>query len=180
MWSERSHFSRIFYRIDSVNGKLDRIKLIESYYGDSKKNIQKAQETVFEHEKVKKNHEDQIRKISEESKKITKLLETAQTGVILSKTALAKAEEESKMIKARMQFLYADLVKSELQETTAEEKPDKNCCNICLEKYSSPDRQESALPCGHRFCFFCLSALKQKTCPTCRKPFTVEQIYKLF
>lgn len=51
-------------------------------------------------------------------------------------------------------------------------------CGICLDKISQP----AATPCGHVFCYQCLtlSQRAQKQCPLCRKPLTVRQIHKLF
>ena len=51
-------------------------------------------------------------------------------------------------------------------------------CGICLDKISQP----AATPCGHVFCYQCLSLSQrsQKQCPLCRKPLSVRQIHKLF
>ena len=53
-------------------------------------------------------------------------------------------------------------------------------CNICHEKYNHRERKESALNCGHCFCFECLTTLANKLCPICRNNYTAEQIVKLF
>jgi hypothetical protein len=51
-------------------------------------------------------------------------------------------------------------------------------CGICLDKITQP----AATPCGHVFCYPCLSLSQrsQKQCPLCRKSLSVRQIHKLF
>jgi len=79
----------------------------------------------------------------------------------------------------RMRFLSYEL--PEAYERNCETESVENSCAICFEDYTSGENnkhQESALPCGHRFCFSCI--VDCKNCPTCRKKFTKKQIYKLF
>lgn len=70
-----------------------------------------------------------------------------------------------------------------LSASPAAEPPRKDSglninCGICLDKITQP----AATPCGHVFCYPCLSLSQrsQKQCPLCRKPLSVRQIHKLF
>ncbi|CBY14702.1 unnamed protein product [Oikopleura dioica] len=53
-------------------------------------------------------------------------------------------------------------------------------CNICFEKYDDVDRLQCVLQCGHPACEKCLTALPNKLCPICRKPFKEDSIIKMF
>ncbi|KAF8323203.1 hypothetical protein DL93DRAFT_641252 [Clavulina sp. PMI_390] len=54
-------------------------------------------------------------------------------------------------------------------------------CGICLQDYDD-ETVPAALPCGHLSCIECLTtqATSNPFCPTCRKPFTQQQITRLF
>jgi len=86
---------------------------------------------------------------------------------------LAVVKKEHRLVKNRIIFLIGESI----QEKLHVEKPP---CVICYEKYCDQKRQECALPCGHRFCYPCLDIMTPKTCPNCRKEFTMPELYKLF
>ena len=171
---------------DSVNNPYDKVKKIQLLFERCDKNVLNATKNV---EKIRRDVNIHIERVYDapmvnakaeialRDEKIS--LENAQKAFEESKTKIVKAEEISKKRKARMMILFEEMLKAE-RKSDAEEQPDKNSCNVCLENYSLPDRQECALPCGHRFCYKCLCELQQKTCPTCRKNFSVAAIYKLF
>jgi len=52
-------------------------------------------------------------------------------------------------------------------------------CDVCLEGYSSDNRQPHAIPCGHVFCKTCLEALLHTACPLCRSRFHPADIRRL-
>ena len=52
-------------------------------------------------------------------------------------------------------------------------------CQICREKYNDDDRVQCVLHCRHSACENCLNTLPAKNCPSCRNPFTDDQIIKL-
>jgi hypothetical protein len=54
-------------------------------------------------------------------------------------------------------------------------------CKVCFERFDQGQRQKAAIfPCGHLFCVRCLTSLHPKSCPTCRAPFTANEILKLY
>ena len=56
-----------------------------------------------------------------------------------------------------------------------------NSCKICYEPFDSNLHHLSCITkCFHTFCHSCLISLDPKNCPNCRKPFTVEEIRKLY
>jgi hypothetical protein len=59
-------------------------------------------------------------------------------------------------------------------------KEDKMECEICNEDMCREGTYPAALPCGHVFCRACISRLAIKTCPECRRPFTDEQVRRLY
>jgi hypothetical protein len=178
---------------DSVNDHYEKIKRIQFLYEDSNREIndhKKSLKTnthrldVYErHIEISRNKVEAVKKqlmlAQDEVKRNEACLEKAKNEITKCEEKIAAGEETSRKRKARMMVFCAAMVDAE-KVPKIDTDADKNTCNVCLENYSSPDRQECALPCGHRFCYKCLLELPQKTCPTCRQDFTVDQIYKLF
>jgi chromosome segregation ATPase len=52
-------------------------------------------------------------------------------------------------------------------------------CDVCYGDYHQHKNPPSAVPCGHIFCYRCLTACQPSICPLCRKSFTLQQITKL-
>ncbi|TRM58974.1 hypothetical protein BD626DRAFT_539610 [Schizophyllum amplum] len=51
-------------------------------------------------------------------------------------------------------------------------------CDVCLEPFNTERRALCSIPCGHAFCFDCLSRVKPE-CPLCRAPFDWSGILRL-
>ena len=65
-------------------------------------------------------------------------------------------------------------------EAKDEDEDEKESCRICFEKFGEMHPEAAIYPCGHMACYYCLSTLPQKQCPTCRAPFTQRKILKLY
>jgi len=58
---------------------------------------------------------------------------------------------------------------------------EKNSCKVCFEPYDDNDHHQSCITkCFHTFCYSCLNLLDPKHCPTCRAPFQMSDVRKLF
>lgn len=51
-------------------------------------------------------------------------------------------------------------------------------CDICYDTYGQ-DNPASTIPCGHIFCYRCISVCKPSVCPLCRKKFSSSHVTKL-
>jgi len=51
-------------------------------------------------------------------------------------------------------------------------------CDICYDTYGQ-DNPASTIPCGHIFCYRCLSVCRPSVCPLCRKKFSKSYVTKL-
>ena len=54
-----------------------------------------------------------------------------------------------------------------------------NECSVCGEHYDG-DRLPAFLPCGHIICLLCTTRLQPLQCPVDRKPFTKEDVKRVF
>ncbi|CAG5111562.1 Oidioi.mRNA.OKI2018_I69.chr2.g5858.t1.cds [Oikopleura dioica] len=55
---------------------------------------------------------------------------------------------------------------------------EKHQCRICLHPYDDERPEAIIIPCAHKFCFNCISALSDKKCPNCRADFADNNVYK--
>ena len=155
--------------------------------------VKKAKRTAKQKLHAKKAFE-KAQMIQDELKK--KKEEIAEFEVKCSRAAKRKAEADADHQRARKRFRFIAYQYDELADSIETQKgklilspfqtlilsKDKPSCSVCYEEYTT-ERQESALPCGHRFCFLCIKSwLKSRgrDCPTCRKKFSEKQVYKLF
>ena len=178
---------------DSVNDHFEKVKRIQFLYEDSNREIEsqkKSFKTSLHNLDVRKRNVEICRNNVEAAKNKLKIaqdelqrnetnLENTKSQITEYEEKIAAGEESSRKRRARMMVFFADMVHAE-KVPKVDTVAYKNSCNVCLENYSSPERQECALPCGHRSCYTCLLELPHKTCPICRQDFTVDQIYKLF
>lgn len=51
-------------------------------------------------------------------------------------------------------------------------------CDICYDSYGQ-DNPASTIPCGHIFCYRCISVCRPSVCPLCRKKFSSSHVTKL-
>ncbi|KAF9648351.1 hypothetical protein BDM02DRAFT_3115525 [Thelephora ganbajun] len=51
-------------------------------------------------------------------------------------------------------------------------------CDICYDTYSQ-ENPASTIPCGHIFCYRCISVCRPSICPLCRKKFSSSYVTKL-
>ncbi|KAF9788505.1 hypothetical protein BJ322DRAFT_638737 [Thelephora terrestris] len=51
-------------------------------------------------------------------------------------------------------------------------------CDVCYDSYGQ-DNPASTIPCGHIFCYRCISVCKPSICPLCRKKFSKSNVTKL-
>ena len=178
---------------DSVNDHYEKVKKIQFLYESSNREINEQKKSLkisLHNLDVRKRNVEisrnkveaakkQLQFAQDEVKRNEANLENIKNEIIKYEEKISAGEVTSIKRKARMMVFFAHMVDAE-QMPKIDTEAEKNSCNVCLENYSSPERQECALPCGHRSCYTCLLELPQKTCPTCRQEFTVDQIYKLF
>jgi len=108
----------------------------------------------------------EMSKASEEIEEARKRLKAAQEKY-------ENIKKTSEIAKKRIIFLVSDSLNTELGEV-------KPSCSICFEKYEDPKRQETSLPCGHKFCYPCVTHFYGYTCPKCRQVFDWDKIIKNF
>ena len=155
---------------DSINDSNERIKLIENYYEECREELTKMTIVVKREEEEVKAAEEVLEHAQSHLFYCKQDLNDSINNFQKSKETQNEIRERKKKAKARLDFLRGSVpsVKTEI---------DRNSCPMCFKMYA--ECQESAIPCGHRFCLSCLMELQDKICPTCQNPFTVEQIYKL-
>jgi len=63
----------------------------------------------------------------------------------------------------------------------ASEDSESTSCKICFEPFDKNDHHQCCITkCFHTFCYSCLNSLKPKKCPSCREPFRMAEVRKLF
>ncbi|CAG5094384.1 Oidioi.mRNA.OKI2018_I69.XSR.g13508.t1.cds [Oikopleura dioica] len=94
--------------------------------------------------------------------------------------AILKVEHQRQVKAQQEPSRLNSFEKQKSQEVNTKEQTQQNpsSCPICFQVFNGNDCQECTLPCGHRFCNDCLNRLS--SCPICRKPFTNDQIIKLY
>jgi len=194
-----SRWKNSYYR---QNDKVDdqMVKVLRKYYLETKRSFQEAEKesetcvrdigsmqvksfelerTAIEAELAARNAISKAEKAKKEAEDAKKKLEERKKKAENLQKRVRSVKKDYERTRKRMRLLSSELPEAYGRNCVTESV--ERSCPICFEEYAKGEdleHQESALPCGHRFCFPCIVQCKE--CPTCRKKFTKRQIYKLF
>ncbi|CAG5085321.1 Oidioi.mRNA.OKI2018_I69.PAR.g10863.t1.cds [Oikopleura dioica] len=107
---------------------------------------------------------------------MAQLMETAMTAQVeRARKYLRECEDKQRKLANESTRIESEIL---LMTNEICKKNQPNTCKVCFENYNENDRRESTIPCGHRFCYSCLTQLYE--CGICRTGFNNNQIIKLF
>ncbi|CAG5108323.1 Oidioi.mRNA.OKI2018_I69.chr1.g3741.t1.cds [Oikopleura dioica] len=90
----------------------------------------------------------------------------------------AKAVQDSSSSSSDSSDSDDDVIFVTKKKAKQDEVIEKLQCKVCFNPFDDNRPEAIIIPCAHKFCFNCISALPEKKCPNCRTDFTDNNVYK--
>ncbi|CAG5077745.1 Oidioi.mRNA.OKI2018_I69.PAR.g8802.t1.cds [Oikopleura dioica] len=113
-----------------------------------------------------------------------KEVKNAEDAVINERMKQISAKLFLKKVKKRVLLVTRAAVDDSDDEPshkkTKQDMESKSQCKLCFFPFDDEHPEAVIIPCAHKFCFKCISQLPQKTCPSCRSPFSENNVYRVY
>ncbi|CAG5106003.1 Oidioi.mRNA.OKI2018_I69.chr1.g2637.t1.cds [Oikopleura dioica] len=121
--------------------------------------------------------EEELKKAKENVPLAEKRLRFANTNEVYLRKLHEKSEKRVLII-TNAAFLRDDAPGPVAKKAKQEDVNEQNQCKVCFHPYNEERPEAIIIPCAHKFCFNCITSLREKNCPNCRAKFTDNNVYK--